>query len=115
MKLFLQDAISQFYTNSYLPQASQFYLDFFDINLNYIGSYSFIPNTLNGISIGGYSFNSFDKIVFTIAQRSIMDYTNDNFGKTFFEQDIKRLLELTELITLGGVFGSNSIVYSNFA
>lgn len=46
LKEFRPDNVQLFYSNITIPQVTELYVDFFDMNFNYVGSYDVYGNNL---------------------------------------------------------------------
>lgn len=67
------------------------------------------------MNLGNYQFKTMEKVLLAICQKNIFDYDNTDAGRLQFEQDMKRLLEFTEMISLGAIYGYNDIVVNSYA
>ena len=117
MKLLTQDTLNQFYSNLFIPVASQLHFDYFDTNLDFIGSEDMmapggalsLPGTMGTLQYGDIS-----SLLQGILQKSFTGYSDPVNSKNEFDKDMKRLLEISEYIALGGVNGVVNLMVNSF-
>lgn len=91
-------------------------MDFFDLNLEYLGSYDIQSKLLTSFSSGTTKFTDWIKVISPLTRKNFMtDYPNTEEGKMAFETDLKRMLEFSEMIRLGLITGSIDVTINNYA
>lgn len=108
--LFTQENENAYYQGMTLPNATNLWIDFFDSEQNYLGSTDLMQGPLSQLSsTGQLAFKSFDMAIQKIKQNAVTGF----YSQQQFEGDLKRILELLELLRLGYVTDAFSVLVTS--